>query len=85
MTGQWGRRHGDFVPHMLTCICGKRGYHNRREARQVAKEMRRNHMLRADAVRLCTYKCHTGVWHVGNRHWPGPNVNDPRIHFLEDT
>lgn len=76
---------GVFVPSSHTCICGKRAYKTRDQARTVAKEMRRKGHIRADALRLSTYRCDTGMWHVGHRQPEGqPNVNDPRLRFLED-
>jgi hypothetical protein len=77
---------GAFIPSSHTCGCGKRSYKTRGDARKVAKEMRRKGHIRTDAARLSTYRCDTGVWHVGHQQ-PGsiPNVNDPRLRFLEDT
>lgn len=47
--------------------------------------MRRKGDIREDALRLSSYRCDTGVWHVGHRQPNGtPNVNDPRLRFLED-
>lgn len=75
---------GTYVSFVQTC-CGKRGYHTRADARKVVKEMRRNHQIRDSADRLSTYRCPTGRWHVGNEYGKGPNVNDPRLRFLEET
>jgi len=76
---------GVYIPASHTCLCGKRAYRTRQDARTVVKEMRRKGHIRGDALRLSTYRCTSGVWHVGHRQPAGdPNLNDPRITFLEE-
>jgi hypothetical protein len=67
-----------------TCACGKRGYMDRGQARQVIREMKR--CGTRDPGSLKAYRCdwNRSVWHVGHGqpavNWP--NLNDPRLRFL---
>ena len=87
MSGQRRGRVSDQrrIPSSLRCSCGKRGYTDRKNAKQVVRESkRRGDDPRADM--LSTYRCDEGsrLWHVGHDNpavnWP--NVNDPRLRFL---
>lgn len=74
-----------YKPPSTSCICGKRGYVERRQARLVIREMKR---IGDDpnSNELRVYRCveGSGLWHVGHDNpavnWP--NLNDPRLRFL---
>lgn len=61
------------------CGCGKRGYPDRKSAKDVIREMRRQGKVRTD--RVDAYRCTTDddFWHVGHRHHNEGrgNLNDP--------
>lgn len=47
-------------PNYLACICGKRGYHHKRDAKTVRRVHGGDH--------LSVYRCTTsGYWHIGHR------------------
>jgi hypothetical protein len=73
-------------PPPVRCACGKLAYTRRGEARSVVRRMRREGDR--DPQSLGTYRCKSGndLWHVGhvNPNANGPNLNDPRVRFVEE-
>ena len=64
--------------HGLLCECGKRGYKERRAAKNVIREMRRQGKVRSD--RIDAYRCDVDpdYWHVGHRgSGCEPDLNNP--------
>jgi hypothetical protein len=66
-----------------SCGCGKRGWTTHKGARAHLKSLRSARTRRSDLV-LNTYRCQTSptLWHVGNTR-ARPNLNDPRLRFLD--
>jgi hypothetical protein len=67
--------------HGLPCECGKRGYGDRRAAKDVIREMRRQGKVRSESARIDAYRCDVDpdYWHVGHSrpYQVGPDLNDP--------
>lgn len=73
-------------PPSMGCVCGKRGYETRQQAKMVVREMKRRGDDAKPGHQAQTYRCDQGsrLWHIGHSNpavnWP--NLNDPRLRFL---
>jgi len=74
------------VPPPVRCDCGKLAYIRRGDARAVVRRMRREGAYQPES--LGTYKCKSGTdfYHVGHENPDAvrPNLNDPRLRFVEE-
>lgn len=76
----YGRDYGVTASDWSTCVCGKRAWGTKRQAKDVVKVMRERE---AHSEVLRAYECVTapGRYHVGHTR-PAPNRNDGRLSFL---